>query len=701
MPQERRSRISHPGRTVLSIALGLAWGVIGSPANAQNGEAGWNDARSLELVQRGRDRRSTEVVDTALQNYRAEGRGYVYFLLDAPELERQSLVRTDQVAVEVYWRSPGEVRQRIVGLRERRELPVTRLYYYLDRLTVVQDNYADGIVIADGDNVNDVPHPVADGARGFYDYRLVDSLTLRLSGIPDPVRVHEIQVRPRDPSLPALVGSIFLEESTGALVRMSFTFTPSAYVDPRLDYINVTLENGLWRGRYWLPHEQRLEIRREMPELDLPFGTIIRTRMRVGDYRFNEPLPDWAFVGGYPVTIAPRAQREAYPFEQPIDAEWRLEFIGRPVEVGEIRDAARAMLRQRAMSGLPRGRLAFGALSDVVRYNRAEGLALGFGVAARPAESVIGRIQGGWSFGAAHPSARADLSGGSRTHYALGAYLNRTGEVGGFTHGSGIANTLGALIRADDASDPFFQTGATITLRVPLRDPWSLRGNARAERQRHAVRTSTFTLFGNGDSFRPVRPIDEGDHLSATLALRRDPRTVSGGWWGEGRLTAGGLLAGRTDFRFGRAEVETGSAWTGADRRVRIDVSAAAGTSFGTLPRQELILVGGRGTLPGYEQRGFGGDRYLLSRGLLSADLTHPWLRGRILGALGWTGISDRNEAALLEWGARSPGGLRPSVGIGLGLFYDILQIDLARGLGPGGRAQLLVDFQPTFWGVL
>ena len=231
---------------------------------AQDGAPAWNDAGVSELVSRAIQRRSTESVDTALQNYSAQGRGFVYFLLDAPELDRQSLVRTDQVALEVYWRAPDQIRQRIVGLRERRDLPVTRLYYYLDRMTVVQDNYGSAIVIADGDNVKDVPHPIAGGATDVYDYRLADSMTLRLPGLDGPVRVNEVQVRPKDASQPAFVGSVFLEQATGALVRMAFTFTPSAYVDPRLDYINVNLENGLWNGRYWLPYEQRLEIRRDI-----------------------------------------------------------------------------------------------------------------------------------------------------------------------------------------------------------------------------------------------------------------------------------------------------------------------------------------------------------------------------------------------------------------------------------------------------
>ena len=80
--------------------------------------------------------RAGSLGDAELRSYAADGRGYVYFLLDAPELDRQTLVRTDQVALEIYWRAPDRMRQRIVGMRQQKELPVTRLYYYLDRLTV-------------------------------------------------------------------------------------------------------------------------------------------------------------------------------------------------------------------------------------------------------------------------------------------------------------------------------------------------------------------------------------------------------------------------------------------------------------------------------------------------------------------------------------------------------------------------------------
>jgi hypothetical protein len=661
----------------------------------------WNDPAVLALIERGIERRSVEVVDSALQTYSARGDGFVYFILDAPELDRQSLVRTDQVALEIYWRAPNQVRQRIVGMREQKELPITRLHYYLDRLTVVQDNYGQGIVIADGDNVNDVPHPVGRGATDVYDYRLADSLTLRIPSVTEPVRVHEIQVRPKDTNRPAVLGSIFLEANTGALVRMAFTFTPSAYIDPRLDYINVTLENGLWLGRYWLPHEQRLEIRRELPELDLPFGTVIRTRMRISGYEFNQPVPAPLFATRAVVTIVPPQQRENYEFDRPIDADWSLEGIGQPVEVGEIRREARAILTERAISGLPRNRPSIGAVSDILRYNRAEGVAVGAGWGTRPIPELQLRLYGGWAFGPRQPVLGLDVATGEQPALKLSTYVNRRSEVGGLLTTSGAANSLSALFLGRDWTDPFYASGAQGTVATNISDLWSLQGSVRLEHQRSAALTTTYSIFRGSDSFDPVRPIAPGDVVSASLAIRRDGQTVSGGSWAEARVTGGRLSAASESFDFGRAEISAGFGWSRSARRARIDVNGRAGLSLGGIPRQELYLLGGRASLPGYPYHAFAGDRLGLLKLQASADIKHNWARARFLGGVGWTGVSEDGRPAVDLWGTEPSRQLKPNLGVGVGLFYDLLHVDVARGLGSGGRTELIIEFQPDFWNFL
>ena len=276
----------------IGLALALATGA--SPAVAQQASS-WDDLRVLELVERGTATRQAAVMD-GLRAYTADARGYVYFFLDRQAGEERNLVKTDQLAVRVYWKAPGLTRQHILGRRDDRRMP-TNIRYHLDHLVIIQENFGDVIRIGDGDEVSSVLHPLAPGAAARYEYLLADSITVAFADGLDPVRVYEVQVRPRDPGLPGFVGTLFLDRETAAVVRMNFTFTPASYVDRQLDYIRVSLENALWDRRYWLPYRQSLEIRRKLPFLDLPVGSVIRGRWEIGDYNFEDDLPDLFFLG--------------------------------------------------------------------------------------------------------------------------------------------------------------------------------------------------------------------------------------------------------------------------------------------------------------------------------------------------------------------------------------------------------------------
>jgi hypothetical protein len=44
---------------------------------------------------------------------------------------------------------------------------------------------------------------------------------------------------------------------------------------------------------------------------------------------------------------------------------------------------------------------------------------------------------------------------------------------------------------------------------------------------------------------------------------------------------------------------------------------------------------------------------------------------------------------------------VRASLGAGLGIFHDILRLDLARGLGEEGRWELILEARRSFWDFL
>ncbi|HEX5726052.1 MAG TPA: hypothetical protein VFX98_11340 [Longimicrobiaceae bacterium] len=686
-------------RFLLALAAALA---LAAPARAQEGGDGWNSPRALELVARAQDRRARTQADTGMADYQADARGYIYFYLDRRDTGERTLVKTDQVALDVYWKAPAFSKQRIIGLRDAKKLPTT-IRYHEDHLTVVQDNFGDLIRLGDGDEVRDVLHPAASGGPGFYDYRLSDSLSIRLPGSDEPVRVYELEVRPRDLSRPAFVGTVYVDRRQGDIVRMNFTFTSSSYVDRQLDYINVSLENGLWKGRFWLPNQQQLELRRQLPELGFPAGGVIRGTMRITNYRFNQNLPA-SFFAGRRVISVPEAQRRRFAFEQPLDAELREQGIGPDTELGEIRRQAAELIRRRMLSGLPGTRVDVPAASGIARYNRAEGLAVGFGVRSRAGERLTLGLRGGWAFGPMHPVAVGEATL-VRPGFRLDArgYAFEPRDVGVGPAVSGAVNTLTGLLAGHDFTDLYYAGGAEARLAGAVGRGWEGALRLRAEEHESAALESDFSFSGSGE-FRPVSPVDEGTMVGGGIALVRGlPSGVARGWTATVGVEGGRLLrdGAGDDPGFVKPRAEVGLVRRWPWREAALEASVAGGAAFGTLPRQELYLLGGRGTVPGYAFRAFGGDRFALLRATASAELESPYLRGRLLAAAGWADAGAAGEDALLLWPAATARDPFVSVGVGVGIFYDILRVDLARGLGSGGGWELIVEANPSFWDFL
>ena len=377
------ARLSPAGRPLLlSFLVSL---LLPADSWAQ-GTEGWNDPRALELVARARGVRQSAAVDPDLRSYQAIATGHVFFLVDRPSSGERTLVKADQLALEIYWRGPRDTRQRIIGMRDQKVLP-TNIRYHLDHLTVVQDDFGDRIRLGDGDEVAAVVHPVAPGSQDTYDFRLADSLTISFAGSGGEVRVYEIQVRPRDSEMPGFVGSVFIDRTTAAIVRMTFTFTPASYVGRELDYIRISLDNSLWESKWWLPYRQELEIRRELPRLDFLVGSVIRGRFEIGDYEFNPDLADELFMGTR-VTVVSEAQRESYPFTEPLIPEADARELAPTPTLEEIRAQALSLMKGHYMSGLSRLRLHLRSASDVFRWNRAEGATPASGFSFRPSNGL-------------------------------------------------------------------------------------------------------------------------------------------------------------------------------------------------------------------------------------------------------------------------------------------------------------------------
>ena len=114
-------------------------------------------------MERATERRAQQLADTALRDYHSTAHGYLTFLAQVGENfpDPPKVVRSDELALEVYWRAPNLSKQRIVGRRDTLALP-TNIAYHQDHLGIVQNNFPSIIRIGEGDEVRDVPHPLSD-----------------------------------------------------------------------------------------------------------------------------------------------------------------------------------------------------------------------------------------------------------------------------------------------------------------------------------------------------------------------------------------------------------------------------------------------------------------------------------------------------------------------------------------------------------
>jgi hypothetical protein len=373
-----------------------------------------------------------------------------------------------------------------------------------------------------------------------------------------------------------------------------------------------------------------------------------------------------------------------------------------------LRARAAALVRQRVLSGLPRLRISLPNASQVLRYDRGAGLHLGAG--ASWIASTNTRIESafGYAFGAEVPGLSLAIRRqiGETTTTRLRTYLNEVRDIGIRPGAPGAFNTLSAL-GGDDFLDPFRASGIALEITHELSPSWRLSASAQVEEHEAARLVREEAPIG-GNSFRAVRPAEEGTMADARVSLEFPLRERSGWSWGTRIGLAAGAFEGDL---FVTPRVDAMGRRGSASRAGQVDLRLAAGLTAGDPPAQEIALGGGRNTVPGYEYRSYAGDAFLLLDAEASRDVFAPWIRARVLAAGGWIGDAGTTsedaagettaERVRRDWGVQRTDGFITSIGAGVGLGWDVLRIDLVRGLSRGGEWQLLLSIQPRLWGVL
>lgn len=692
MPSAVPRGVNHPVSTrsfrllLLRIALvcAVASSCLGAGelrGQARAGSDGWNDARTREIVRQAIESRRTGR-DNDLERFSAYAEGQVHYLAEYGEGVRDQIVRSDRIALELRWRRGVGSLQTLVGRRHANWLP-TSVQYHVDHLSLVVENFGDRIHIGDGDEVRDVLNPVAPGAGDVYEYRLVDSLSMLVND--RLTELYRLNVRPLHEDSAGVVGTIDIERESFAVVRLAVTFTPSSYVDPTVRSVSVDLQNALVSNRVWLPAEQHTEVRRQLRFLEMPFGGTIRSSFEVLSWDLDPSTEEW-IPAGHRVRAVPAHDLVRYAGWRTWDPDGAPEIMRADSALFEdIRGEAVRVAKGRYLGGTSRLRVRIPSVSSLVRVRRAEGLFAGLGAAFDLDGHWSTTAQAGYAFGAERAELTADVTGRyGQLQFGLEGWFDRPADIGPWSAASGLISTGGALFAGDDYLDPFYESGGRLWIRLPAYGGTATLALATGDHEPAAVHLDPL----GGSEPRPIVPAVPG----------RDTR-VEVGWSRQlGGLVGSRLhghvdvqLAALGDFDYTRWRVEIAAIPAEPDHGWAWEGRAGLGVVTGNQPVQRSLRIGGRGTVPGYGFRQFNGERAAFVHVAVSRPLLHPLIRLRALGALGWSHAGD--EAVMLpaagaaepvEWRTPDTGGLRPSLGGGVSLIYDLVRIDVARGLDDG-----------------
>ena len=685
----------------LHAAAAAAFVMLAMGSRSASAQEGWNDARTRALVLAAIERRVLQLADTGLTDYTARAHGYLTFLAQLGEgfPDPPAVIKSDELMVEVYWGAPDRSKQRIIGRRDTLLLP-TDINYHRDHLGVVQNNFPAIIRLGDGDEVRDVPHPLSAPGLAHYDYRIVDSLAIRAGDV--AIDVMMVSVRPKDDRAAAAVGAVYIDRVTASVVRMTLSFTRAALKDKQLEDVSVILENGLVDGRFWLPRRQEIEIRRSASWMDFPARGIIRGRWEICCVEANVGLAPITFRG-LEIEAVPRELQRQFPFEGTV-------LTGRPDEVRafdaadvrRVQEEARELVRAGALARARGTTLAGSAVSDFVRVNRAEGLALGAGVSQALGAGLRAKLAA--RFGTA--DARGKVAGEFGWTSARGTSIaisgrNEVAFVGLAPEVSGLRNSIAAQEFGSDWTNPYGARGGALALTLRPRPQSRLTFSVGRESHR-PLRVAATPATGR---YEPTFAADAVELSSVGLdwsAGGQWPRP--GARWTIAVVTAGGTaraLASDATSAFARASIDLeGRSPLGAGV-LRVRTLAGAVTPGAGVPAQLLPRFGGPVSAPGYAFHSLGGRVGFAQR--IEYQLRIPFVSMN-LGRFGRV-PSSLVLAPYLHGVWVTPARLEgmtafPSLGVGVLTLFDLLRVDVARALR--GRGWLFtVDISREFWRVL
>ncbi len=317
--------------------------------------------------------------------------------------------------------------------------------------------------------------------------------------------------------------------------------------------------------------------------------------------------------------------------------------------------------------------IGFERLSDLLQYNRVQGLSLGAGYRVRLPGTLTANAYGTLRYGLSDDRVTGRLTivghvAGGRL--ALSGYHD-IADLDPFSPGRSVSNTVNALFAAHDNGDYALAGGGSASFEMPIGPGLELLLTGRIEQLtsvRQVAESAVNDFLGGTGLFPPNPPVDEGTFAGGSARLRGVGITR---WNLTGEVVGGdGPTTGRVHGDIGR---DIGS---GLGITLRLKAGAATEPAM----PQTLFRLGGLGTVRGFE---YG---TLREPAFWAAQLDFTPFGARVRPVI----FLDAGQAARIS-GLFSSSALVGG-GVGLSLFSGLIRFDLSLPISPDQSDKVRFD---------
>jgi len=260
---------------------------------------------------------------------------------------------------------------------------------------------------------------------------------------------------------------------------------------------------------------------------------------------------------------------------------------------------------------------------------------------------------------------------------------------------SSFENTLAGIFLHEDFMDHFGRRGVRGYLDYRFNQTHSVRFDVSGQRYEVLQKNSNWSIFGQNKDYPPnVRtayPVLSGEELSLRLSTvldgRDNPVFPLSGWYADAQL------------EFTQQDFETQGLFVTLKRYQptygdqKFQIKLLAGTRSGSRAFQHLLPLGGLGSLRGFREKEFLGDRllYVNANYIIGQQWLHhvplnilPFWESVSMGVFAeggyaWFADPQNADAGMFDFGAFSLRDLRSDVGFSVYFAENLFRVDFAR----------------------